>query len=249
MISIFICEDQDRQRDRLTKVIKDYVLMENLDMNVVLSTENPHDVISYVKKHNITDGLYFLDIDLKTDITGIELAVRIREYDRRGMIAFVTADKDSIKLTIKQHIEVLDYIEKDDIAGMEADVKKCIEDAQKRLLEDSKKRFQYKFGDEISSIPYDEILYFEKSPYNHNKVAITTTKGDVEYYDTLKNVENKNEDFYRVGASFVINMSNVERYVSSEGRVEMKNDVECIIPVRKRKEFLRALEIFEESRK
>jgi len=249
MISVFICEDQMMQRERLTKVVKDYILMENLDMNVVLSTENPHDVISYVEAHNITDGLYFLDIDLKSDMTGIDLAVRIRACDKRGMIAFVTADRDSIKLTVKQHIEVLDYIEKDDIAGMEADVKKCIEDAQKRLLEDSKKRFQYKFGDEISCIPYDEILYFEKSLYNHNKVVIVTTKGNVEYYDTLKNVGNKNEDFYRIGASFVINMRNVEHFLSSEGRVEMKSGVDCVIPVRKRKEFSRALEDFEAGRK
>ena len=37
MINVFICEDQAEQRDKLTKVIRDYVLMENFDMEVILS--------------------------------------------------------------------------------------------------------------------------------------------------------------------------------------------------------------------
>lgn len=39
-------------------------MIENLDMDVSLSTGNPEDILSYLDNNSVS-GLYFLDIDLK----------------------------------------------------------------------------------------------------------------------------------------------------------------------------------------
>lgn len=41
MISIIICEDDWRQRQMLETYVKNYIMMESLDMELVFSTGNP----------------------------------------------------------------------------------------------------------------------------------------------------------------------------------------------------------------
>lgn len=89
MINVFVCEDNKEQREKFTKAIEDIIMIENFDMEMTLSTENPKGVIDYLKNNDVS-GLYFLDVDLKSDINGIKLAEIIREYDPRGFIVFVT---------------------------------------------------------------------------------------------------------------------------------------------------------------
>lgn len=58
MLEIFICEDDEEQRKRLTKYVTDYIMIENLDMKVVVSTAHSNDIIEYLQQNNTT-GLYF----------------------------------------------------------------------------------------------------------------------------------------------------------------------------------------------
>lgn len=242
MIKIFICEDQVMQLRKLTNMIKNYILMENLDMEVVVSTPNPYELLKYVAENNTTDGLYFLDIDLATDITGIELAVKIRNHDKRGMIVFVTADKKSIKLTYKYHVEAIGYVSKEDIRNMTEEIKRCIDIAQERLVENKERMFVFKIAGKISGEPYKEILYFEKSVNNKNKTVMVTNKGSFEFYMTLKEIENVHESFHRVGGSYVFNMDNVKSFLKNECKVTMKNGLECFIPYKQATAFAKMME-------
>ena len=59
-------------------------------------------------------GIYFLDIDLKTDMTGLTLAQEIRKYDPRGFIIFITTHSEMSYMTFIYKLEALDFILKDD---------------------------------------------------------------------------------------------------------------------------------------
>lgn len=98
VLRIFVCEDNKEQRERISKIIKDIILIEDFDMELTLITEKPDDVISYIKENDGV-GLYFLDIDLKSSINGIKLATKIREYDLRGFIVFITTHTEMSYLT------------------------------------------------------------------------------------------------------------------------------------------------------
>ena len=67
MISIIICEDDWRQRQMLETYVKNYIMMESLDMELVFSTGNPLEVLEFVKSQSRIIGLYFLDVDLQQD--------------------------------------------------------------------------------------------------------------------------------------------------------------------------------------
>lgn len=131
MLNVIICEDNENQRKRITKFIEDSIMIENLDMKIALSTENPMEIIEYLNKNEIS-GLYFLDVDLQSDINGIKLAEVVREYDPRGFIVFVTTHAEMSYLTFLYKVEAMDYIIKDNIEIIKDRIHQCILNAHKK---------------------------------------------------------------------------------------------------------------------
>ena len=117
MLAIIILEDNITERKLIQQMIENRIQINSTpypyDAQVVLSTEKPQDVLNYIAKHKDFNFLAFLDIDLKTDLDGIEVASRIRNIGIFSQIVFVTADATALRLTIERHVEPLDYITKD----------------------------------------------------------------------------------------------------------------------------------------
>ena len=57
MLNIFICEDNLIQRTKLEMLINNYLLMEDLDMHIALSTANPDELLEYVTLHPQNQGI------------------------------------------------------------------------------------------------------------------------------------------------------------------------------------------------
>ncbi|EAF5698296.1 DNA-binding response regulator, partial [Listeria monocytogenes] len=51
MLPVFICEDNRMQRERLTKYIEDYIMVEHFDMKLELSTGDPFELVSRMPTH------------------------------------------------------------------------------------------------------------------------------------------------------------------------------------------------------
>ena len=93
MLKLYICEDIEVQRNRMQQVIENMILMEELDMEFGCVSEDPHRILDTVKETGEV-GIYFLDIALGADMTGLTLAQEIRKYDPRGFIIFVTTHSE-----------------------------------------------------------------------------------------------------------------------------------------------------------
>ncbi|MGH2251757.1 response regulator, partial [Enterococcus faecalis] len=108
--------------------------------------------------------LYFFDVDLQHELSGIALAYEIRKIDNIGKIIFVTTHSEMSYLTFTYKIEAMDYIIKDIPEEIDRRVRECIKVAHERYLSDivsnKVKFFKVKVGDTIRSIPYDEIMFF-----------------------------------------------------------------------------------------
>lgn len=234
MLKIFVCEDNKEQRERFTKIINDVILIEDYDMEVALATENPNDVINYISKSDVS-GLYFLDIDLKSTINGIELAKKIREYDPRGFIVFVTTHAEMSYLTFMYKVEAMDYIIKDNYNNIKERIHQCIDDANKKYsakATDLQKVFTIKSDDKIINIEYNKILFFETSPTIH-KVIVHAVDRQVEFYAKMKTIEeNLDGNFYRCHKSYIVNKNNIKEVDLSNRCIKMINGEECLISTR-----------------
>ena len=110
MIKIYICEDIEEQRNRIRSLVKDIILEEKLDMTIEIASPNPMEILNKAKENDKDISLYFFDVDLNSNINGIDLASKIREFDQRGFIVFITTHGEMSYLTFTYKVEAMDYI-------------------------------------------------------------------------------------------------------------------------------------------
>jgi len=211
MIEIILCEDNEKERRWMADFIDGHVMMENLDMKLVMSTENPDEVLRYVKAR-ASGGLYFLDVDLKAEITGIQLAVQIRKHDPKAAIVFITTHAELMSLTFEYAIEAMGYILKGDSEVTKEKIVKYIRYVIKKETdaEIRAEKFIVKVDDMMITEDYDEILSFEIAVKRQSKVVMYTKKRSVEINATLAEIEKISEKFVRCHRSCVVNIDNIK---------------------------------------
>jgi two-component system response regulator AgrA len=220
MLNIYICEDNFAQLRNIAQIINGFILIENLDMKIITSTSNPHEIITNISSNPQT-GLYFLDVDLRSDINGITLAKEIRKYDPRGFIVFITSHAELSYLTFLYKVEAMDYIIKDNPDGLKDRIHQCILDANEKYSAQTNtvhKTISFQIGDKIIYIKMDNIIFVEPSN-NIHKIIIHTNDGIIELTSTMKELEQlMDARFYRCHKSCIVNKT----YIQS---VDLKNHV------------------------
>lgn len=234
MLKIFVCEDNSEQLKRITDIISDIVMIENLDMKIELATEKPDNILDYIKENDVS-GLYFLDVDLKDKINGLKLAEQIRKYDPRGFIVFITTHAEMSYLTFLYKVEAMDYIIKDNYNNIKDRVHQCILNANEKYTSkttDIQKVFTIKSDDKMINIEYNKILFFETSSVIH-KVIVHAIDRQIEFYATMKELEDKLDDrFYRCHKSFIVNKDYIKELDMKNRVALMENGEECFISTR-----------------
>ena len=234
MLRVYLCDDNNEQRGKIKKIVEDVIMIENLDMEFVLDTNNPNVLLDEVKNSKKT-GLYFLDVDLKSTINGIELAEKIREYDPRGFIIFITSHAEMSYLTFLYKVEGLDYIVKDNYRNIKNRVYDAILNANKKystVNNTAHKVVSIKSGDKILNIDLDEILFFETSSVIH-KINLYTTTGMIEFYSQMKDVEELvDERFIRCHRSYLVNRDKIKYVDYNERSICMIDSSTCYVSVR-----------------
>jgi len=239
MLSIFICEDEFTQQE-IGKIIENYIMIEDLDMELVLTTDNPKIVLEYVKNKSVTGGLYFLDADLNHEIDGIELAVQLRLLDPLGKIVFVTVHGELAFSTFKHKIEALDYIVKDaNLEDLKSKIVQCVQIAHDRQLT-YKHYFVIKTAARSEIIPLREIMYFETSPVR-NQLLLHLDNRKLHFRGTMKEVESHSPAFIRVHHAIVANKHSIKFIDAKRMEIEFVNGEKCLVSVRKLNALEKAL--------
>ena len=233
MINIYLCEDDEKQRKKLTDFIKDYIMMEDYDMKVVLSTGCPFEVLKQAQKES--GAIYLLDIDLKSDINGVDLAKKIREFDRKGCIIFITTHIELMYLTFEYAVEALGYIQKkENFEVMKTQIIDHLKIAKERLgnTAGKEKMFTLKTGSKIIMESFKDILFFEISEKGHKKITMYTKNRVVEFNGTLAEIESQDDSLFRCDRSCVINIRNIESFNRSTREIRFINGDTCLGSIR-----------------
>lgn len=234
MLNIYICEDIEVQRDKIQHVVENIVLMEDLDMELSCVSDDPHRILEKVKASEEA-GIYFLDIELGTDMTGLTLAQEIRKYDPRGFIVFITTHSEMSYMTFIYKLEALDFILKDVPEELGKRVYECIMKANQRFASAKNRvqaNFSVKVNEKVFTVDYDEILFFETSP-NVHKIILHCKNRQMEFLGKIKEIEKEvDERFYRCHRSFLVNKDNIREIDFQKRVIYMVNGDECLISVR-----------------
>ena len=239
MLNIFVCEDNAVQRQAIMQIIQNTVLIEELDMQLVLDTEDPYVLLEKVKTSQNT-GIYFLDIDLKARMNGMKLAQQIRLFDPRGFIIFITAHSELSYMTFQYRVEAMDFVLKDNPAEAKVKIRECLLNAMERYtLQTNKthKVYMIEAGERKISIDYDDILFFETSS-NIHKVILHAKDRQIEFSSTMKELAHAlDSNFVRCHRSFLVNKNNIKEIDEKNRIIYFTNGETCLMSTRRMKEL------------
>jgi len=235
MLEIYICEDSAKQREFVTTFIKDYCVLQNLDADVVLSSPDPNEILAHYKKA-LGTALFFLDIDLKAEINGIELAVQIREQNKKAAIAFLTTHSEMTLLTFEYKIEALDFIIKDNQDKIKRKIAECINTTLARYtVANNTKSIRVTVEDKVIILDMDEIVFIETTQVRH-QLRLYAKRRVLEFNGELKTMEEQlDERFIRCHKSFIINRNKIKEINKTENTVTMSNGSVCLVSKRGKK--------------
>ena len=240
MVPVFICENDPIQRNRLEDIIRKYIMIEDYDMVITLSTDNPYDILDYLNKNQNIRGAYFLDVDLGQDINGIQLGAEIRKKDVFSRIVFVTTHSELMSLTFTYKVEAMDYIIKDEPENIQRKVQDCLKQINEYHTSETTKeedRIKLKVNNQIRIFELQDIMFFETTELSH-KIKLHLTNNRVELYGNLMELEELSDSFIRTHKSYLINKDNIATIDKKKREVTMINGEVGLVSIRKMKLLL-----------
>lgn len=235
MLSIFVCDDIRSHLVHIKNIIDKFILIEELDMQVVCTTTEPMEVLECVKQQKQA-GLYFLDVELKGGLDGFQLAEKIREYDPRGFIVFITTHEEMSYLTFRYKVEAMDYILKERPEEIPERILECLKKAQERLS--SSKNLIHKVlaveeGGRKMLVKQQDIYCIKTCGTSH-KIRIYTENSFYEFTNSLKEIQNRlDSNFFQIHKSCIVNLEKVDSFDKKEKVLFLKNGQKCSVAARK----------------
>ncbi|BCN29897.1 LytR/AlgR family response regulator transcription factor [Anaeromicropila herbilytica] len=230
-MNIYVCEDSEIQRKFLVKTIEEYRKEKTPDIQIKYVGSDPYEVIKLVEQEN-DSSLYFLDVDLNTDINGIELAEKIRNFDMKGSIVFITNHPEFTSMTFEYKIEALDYIVKDDLDKMTPQISDCISKAfnKRNMLENEGHNcLMINSKDKKVKVSYQDIIIIETLTTPH-KVMLTAENRRLEIYANLKDLMKQlDERFIRCHQSAIINSEKIQEIDYKNMKLVLTNGQNCVL--------------------
>jgi two-component system response regulator AgrA len=245
MLSIYLCEDNHKQLETYTQIIKNQILFFESDARIEEATDNPCEIISAIKKNKENGGLYILDIEFTgKEQTGLDLGVEVRSLDINAKIIFITTHSEMSFLTFERKVEPFDYILKDN--GFER-IKAQIEDDlhiiwNRKIKAEQKTNlfFSYRVGSHLHHVPMDELLFLETSSTPHRVIVHAKNKHS-EFIANLADIQNKYPYLFRCHKSFLINPDNVLTLDIKKRLIIFADHLACEVSFRKIQELKKRL--------
>lgn len=229
MLDFILCDDNFNVLSRLEKMLESVFIKNKFDAQITLSTTKPEEVINYARNNKI--NVVILDIDLKSKISGLDLANMIRKMDKNVYIIFTTGHLEFGLMAYKY--KTFDYLPKP--ITMER-----LEDTIVRLFEDVSgtcARF-VRLDNNKTIIKQDSIQYIQKDGM---KVIFHTDTRDYETYSSFKKIlPQLPDDFIQCHKSYIVNTKKITDIDVSNNTVCLNNneDIKCYIGPKYKNEFM-----------
>lgn len=208
MIKVAIVEDEQEQRESMTKYLQDYSVEEHVALETTCFN-NGLDILDDKEKYDVI----FMDIQMP-QMDGLTVAKKLREKDSTFILFFITRLGN---LAIKGYdAQALDFLVKP-LGYSEFKIKfqRAIKVLQKR-----KNTFTViadKYGN-IHRLMFDDICYVEVKGH---AVTLHCSKEDIEVYGTLKDISSKLDKnvFYQINRYYLVNLLYVTKVDIKESLV------------------------------
>lgn len=218
MLNFVICDDNLKIMNKLSTMLENIFFKHNYDAKVALASADVDKILEHICL-NKTD-VVILDINLKTKMTGLELAEAIRKKNKNIYIIFTTAHLEFAMVAYK--FKTFDYIAKPITQDR-------LEETITRLYNDiySRPKKFLKIDNKNTIIDEYEINYIKRDGM---KLVFCTDSRDYEVYSSFNKVQSTlPTNFIRCHKSFIANIDKVSNLEPVENKIIFNNNSSCDI--------------------
>ncbi len=230
MLSFVICDDNLNLVNKLEKILETIFTKNNFDAYVAFKSDNTEDVLDYI--NNNTADVLLLDINLKTNKSGLQLAEEVRKRNKNSYIIFTTGHLEYAMVAYKY--KTFDYLAKPITYDR-------LEETIIRLFDDingSPKKY-IKIDNKNTVIDESEIEYVKRDGM---KLVFHTACRDYDTYSSFNKFQDKlPESYIRCHKSYIVNLNHIKDVEPVSGTITFKDGNTCFIGPKYKKEFMGVL--------
>ena len=218
MLNFVLCDDNLNIVKKLKEMLEILFVKNDIDAKIGFYTDSPEKVLEY-EKENIVDILV-LDINLNSNISGIDLAKTIRKRNKKVYVIFSTGHLEYS--LVAYSVKTFDYLPKPiTIERLEVTLKRLLED-----LNNSSSNNFIKLNNK-TILNEQEINYIKKDGM---KLIFCTGAGTYETYSSFNKIENLLPDnFVRCHKSYIANTNTIQNININNNKIIFNNDLSCDI--------------------
>ncbi len=217
MLNFVLCDDNLNILGKMKEMLE--ILFVKLDINakVAYTSDKANDILEFTNKNQV--DVLILDINLNSNISGIELAKKIRKSNKEIYIIFSTGHLEYS--LIAYSVKTFDYLPKPiTIERLEVTLKRLLED----ITFSNTKFIQI---DNKTILNKSEINYIKKDGM---KLVFCTDKKNYETYSSFNKFQNILPDnFIRCHKSYIVNTDNITNINTNKNTICFKDNVFCDI--------------------
>ena len=228
MLNFVLCDDNISVLNKFSKMLDLIFVNNDLDGKISYTTPNCNEVLSYIKNNPV--DVVILDIDLKSDISGLDIANKIRNINKKIYIIFATAHLEYLILAYK--CKTFDYLPKPiSLENLEKTILRLFNDVN----EDSSNNSFIKINNRNTIIRADSVCYIEK---DSTKLIFRSVDADYSVYSSFNKIKNElPSNFIRCHKSYIVNIRNVESIQDNVVHFDKTNRLTCSIGQVYKKKF------------
>lgn len=229
MLNFVLCDDNSAFLNGLDGMLNKLFFKHNVDAKIVLKTDSTTELLNYIK--NFPVDVLFLDITLKNQINGLNIAEEIRKINKSLHLIFTTGHFEYIMEAYK--VNAFDYLVKPISQNK-------LEETFLRLIEYTKTSNQHFIKiNGTTFIKQDDIFYIQKDGM---KLTYFTSDGNYVSYTSFAKLQPLlPSNFIRCHKSFIVNTSKIHYIDSSTNTIYFDNNNKCYIGPKYKNNFMEVI--------
>lgn len=230
MLNFVICDDNQNMLNKLAKMFDSIFISNNIDANITYQSSNPLDILNFANSHTV--DVFVLDIQLKSSMSGLELAEKIRESNKDCYIIFTTGHLEYSLVAYK--LKTFDYLAKPiTLERLEETVLRLVDDVN------GQPKKYIKIDSKNTLVDENEILYIKREGM---KLIYHTSSKDYESYSSFAKMENLlPKNFVRCHKSFVVNLNKIVHVDPVSNTIYFTGDSSCELGPKYKRTILEVL--------
>ena len=125
MLNFVICDDNLNILEKLSQMLEKIFIKNDYEAKITYKSDKPEEILEYIRENKVDVAI--LDIELKTNKSGLDLANEIRKINKDIYLIFTTAHLEYVMLAYKY--KTFDYIPKPiTYVRLEETIKRLFED-------------------------------------------------------------------------------------------------------------------------